>query len=122
MINTSAPAATAPPAEENKDEGAGGENYEQGALDDLTLALQIISDFREGDESGQRKKLVSFLEIDTLLSRVQLFNHAPDYQSALEDLKCVEALCTEFPEKNESTMTSAIFQMGRCTMELSLHE
>ena len=65
---------------------------------------------------------MSFLEIDTLMSRVQLFCHAPDYASALEDLKVVEKLCKEFPEKNESTLCSAVFQMGRCEMDLQRHE
>jgi hypothetical protein len=49
-------------------------------------------------EASERKKLTAFLEIDTLLSRVQLFNHAPDYKSALEDLMLVEALCVQFPD------------------------
>ena len=65
---------------------------------------------------------MSFLEIDTLMSRVQLFCHAPDYKSALEDLKIVEQLCTEFPDKNESTLCSAVFQMGKCEMDLQRHE
>ena len=102
-----------------------GENYEQEALNYLSLALQIIGDFKSssgalsGDDMTERKRIIAFLEIDTFLSRVQLFNHAPDYKSALEDLATVKDLCTEFPEKNESTMTSAMFQMGRCEMELS---
>ena len=111
--------------EENKEEVD--ENYEQGALNYLSLAMQIITDFSSEDsafkgEQSDRKKIMAFLEIDTLLSRVQLFNHAPDYQSALTDLKSVEDLCVQFPENNESTLTSAIFQMGRCAMELNLHE
>ena len=61
---------------------------------------------------------MAFLQIDTLLSRVSLFNNAPDYKSALEDLALVEQLCIEFPDQNEATLTSAIFQMGRCEMEL----
>ena len=59
--------------------------------------------------ASEHKRMTAFLEIDTLLSRVQLFNHAPDYKSALEDLMLVEALCIEYPDKNESTLMSAIF-------------
>ena len=62
--------------------------------------------------------MTAFLQIDTLLARVQLFNNAPDYEQALGDLTVVESLCKKFPEKNESTLTSATFQMGRCEMEL----
>ena len=32
-----------------------------------------------------------------------------DYEAALEDLDKVEKLCTQFPEKNEDTLISAIF-------------
>ena len=75
------------------------DNYEQESLNYLSLALQIISDFSSGEnllegEKAQRKKLLCYLEIDTLLSRVQLSNNAPDYKSALEDLSIVEDLCT----------------------------
>ena len=66
--------------------------------------------------------MTAFLHIDSLLSRATLFNHASDYQSALEDLKVVEQLCLKFPEKNEATLTSAIFQMGRCQVELQHHD
>ena len=73
MINTSA--SPAAPAPVNKDEDAGGESYEQEALDNLSLALQIISDFKEdnnahGGQKSDRKKLMAYLEIDSLLSRV----------------------------------------------------
>jgi len=51
-------------------------------------------------DKAERKKLMSFLEIDALLSRVQLFNHGSDFKSALEDLGVVEALCTQYPDKN----------------------
>ena len=104
MINTTAtnqePVAAPKEAGENNGEGEG---YEQEALNYLTLSLQILSDFTspEGTLSGEaivRKSMTAFLEIDTLLSRVQLFNHAPDYKSALEDLILVEALCVQFPE------------------------
>ena len=61
---------------------------------------------------------MAYLHIDTLLSRVLLFNHASDYNSALEDLALVVQLCEQYPEKNESTLNSAIFQMGRNHMEL----
>ena len=94
----------------------------------LSLALQITGDFSAsadnltGGTVDERRKLMSFLEIDTLMSRVQLFCHAPDYASALEDLKVVGKLCTEFPEKNESTLCSAVFQMGRCEMDLQRHD
>ena len=123
MINTSGPAATA----ENPDQtGAAkeeGESYEQEALNYLSLALQIIGDFCSENTSmtgdvAERKKLTAFMQIDTLLARVSLFNNAPDYKSALEDLAHVEELCVAFPEKNESTLTSTIFQMGRAEMEL----
>ena len=53
--------------------------------------------------------MMSFLEIDCLLRRAELFKQAPDYESALLDLKEVEKLCTEFPDKNEATLISAIF-------------
>ena len=61
-----------------KDANAGQEeeeNYEQESLNYLSLAMQIISDFSTGenlleDERAQRKKIMCFLEIDTLLSRV----------------------------------------------------
>ena len=51
------------------------ENYEQESLNYLSLALQIISDFSSGEnllegEKAQRKKIMCYLEIDTLLSRV----------------------------------------------------
>ena len=81
----------------------------------LSLAIQIIGDFKSNngalsnEDSSDRQKIIAFLEIDTLLSRVQLFSHAPDYKSALEDLEMVKHLCTKFPEKNESTVTSAMF-------------
>lgn len=73
MINTSATAAA--PAQANREEDAGGESYEQEALDNLSLALQIISDFKEDNsapdgQKSDRKKLMAYLEIDTLLSRV----------------------------------------------------
>ena len=73
MINTSANAAA--PAQANREEDAGGESYEQEALDNLSLALQIISDFKEDNsapdgQKSDRKKLMAYLEIDTLLSRV----------------------------------------------------
>ena len=61
---------------------------------------------------------MAFLQIDTLLSRVQLFNHATDYNSVLEDLNHVVGLCEAYPEKNEQTLNSAIFQVGRAHMEL----
>ena len=67
MINTSAASAAAP-AQANREEDVGADNYEQEALDNLSLALQIISDFKE--DSSDRKKLMAYLEIDTLLSRV----------------------------------------------------
>ena len=124
MINTSKPAEPAPASNENgaatKEEG---ESYEQEALNYLSLALQIIGDFSSENvalcgDVAERKKIMAFLQIDTLLSRVSLFNNAPDYKSALEDLALVEQLCIEFPDQNEATLTSAIFQMGRCEMEL----
>ena len=59
-----------------------------------------------------------YLQIDTLLSRVSLFNHASDYKSALEDLNLVVELCEAYPEKNETTLNSAVFQLGRGHMEL----
>ena len=65
-----------------------------------------------------RRKLVSFLQIDCLLRRAELFKQAPDYESALVDLKEVEALCIEFPEKNEDTLISSIFQRGTCQLDL----
>lgn len=124
MINTSGPAAA--PAENPDQTGAAkeeGESYEQEALNYLSLALQIIGDFCSENTSmtgdvDERNKLTAFLKIDTLLARVSLFNNAPDYKSALEDLAHVEELCVAFPDKNESTLTSAIFQMGRAEMEL----
>lgn len=127
MINTGAPAATAN-NDQNEVVGADKKNdeegYEQEALNYLSLALQIIGDFSaEGScleaQRSERKKMMAFLQIDTLLSRVQLFNHASDYNTALEDLAHVVQLCEEYPEKNESTLNSAIFQMGRNQMELS---
>ena len=126
MINTSAPAQTNDENEVAKEGAAapngGDENYEQEALNYLSLGLQIIGDFNSSGDVAERRKLTVFLEIDTLMSRVQLFCHAPDYQSALDDLKVVEGLCTEFPEKNESTLNSALFQMGKCEMDLNNFE
>ena len=83
MINTSGPAATKPSDEENKEEaGEKDENdYEQEAHNYLSLALQIIGDFSEKALSGEKtecKKLMAFLLIDTLLSRVSLATHASD--------------------------------------------
>ena len=122
MINTGeAPAAS------NGEAGAEGKNeeesYEQEALNYLSLALQIIGDFSSENncleaQRAERKKAMAFLQIDTLLSRVQLFNHATDYNSVLEDLNHVVGLCEAYPEKNEQTLNSAIFQVGRAHMEL----
>ena len=105
MINTSKPAEPAPASTENgapaaKEEG---ESYEQEALNYLSLALQIIGDFSSENsilsgDIAERKKLMAFLQIDTLLSRVSLFNNAPDYKSALEDLALVEQVCIELPD------------------------
>lgn len=72
MINTSATLVSQ--AQVNREEDAGGESYEQEALNNLSLALQIISDFKEDksaldDQKSDRKKLMAYLEIDTLLSR-----------------------------------------------------
>lgn len=76
MIDTTAGGAIAG-EEEEKNEGNNAKDesdYEQEALNFLSLALQIIGDFcsNESDESKkqERKKLLAFLEIDTLLSRV----------------------------------------------------
>ena len=83
MINTSAPAQTNDDNEVAKEgataQNGSDENYEQEALNYLTLGLQIIGDFNSSGDSAERRKLTVFLEIDTLMSRVQLFCHAPDY-------------------------------------------
>ena len=82
MIDTSGPATGAAAAAEKIDKKEGGEdeNYEQEALNYLSLALQLIGDFKDVTEKQEeRKKLIAFLEIDSLLSRVTLFTHAPDY-------------------------------------------
>mmetsp|Transcript_25753 Transcript_25753/g.34415 ORF Transcript_25753/g.34415 Transcript_25753/m.34415 type:complete len:133 (+) Transcript_25753:481-879(+) len=77
MINTSAatPAPEAPKEDDKNGEANGDENYEQEALNYLSLALQIIGDFSaEGTcleaQREDRKRLMTFLEIDSLLSRV----------------------------------------------------
>ena len=75
MINTMAkPQEVASAAKEEKKEEEV-ENYEQEALDYLSLAMQIITDFVSENsalkgEISDRKKIMAFLEIDTLLSRV----------------------------------------------------
>ena len=84
MINTSAPAQTNDENEVAKEgaaaqNGSGDENYEQEALNYLSLGLQIIGDFNSSGDVTERRKLAVFLEIDTLMSRVGLFCHAPDY-------------------------------------------
>ena len=89
MISTNQPGKKQPEQQEEekeKDEA----DYEQEAHNFLSLALQILGDFSEkaalSEEKGECRKLMAFLEIDTLLSRVQLAQHASDQKSALEDL------------------------------------
>ena len=86
MINTSGPAVAdkGDAGDELKATDAKDDNdYEQEALNYLSLALQLIGDFSADSgalsgEKSDRKKLIAFLEIDTLLSRVSLATHASD--------------------------------------------
>ena len=85
----------------------------------------MIEDFISSsaeDKMHERRKLLSFLQIDCLLRRAELYKQAPDYKSAIEDLLLVEKMCKEFPEKNEPTMISAIFQKGTCYLDLKERE
>ena len=55
--------------------------------------------------------MTAFLEIDTLLSRVQLFNHAPDYKSALEMLKAQLQALTMTASNGVSTADVPLSEM-----------
>ena len=69
-------------------------------------------------EKENRRKLFIYLEIDAMVRRGELSIQVNDFPFALTDLIEVEKLCTEFPDKNESTLFATIFQKGKCLMDL----
>ena len=82
-----------------------------------------MDDFTNGDhvlEAARpiRRKLFLFVRIDTLFSRADLGKHVGDVEFAKNDFSEVISLCKEFPEKNESTLTSAIFSTGKICLDL----
>lgn len=58
------------------------------------------------------------MKIDTLFIRADLGKHVSDMEFAKNDYLAVVDLCTEFPEKNESTLISAIFSLGKIHLDL----
>jgi hypothetical protein len=57
------------------------------------------------------------MEIDALIRRAELAKHVGDLQFAMSDFEKVISLCEEFPEKNESTLISAVFSLGKCQLD-----
>jgi len=47
----------------------------------------------------------------------ELGKHVGDYNSAKADFKNVISLCEEYPDKNEDTLTSAIFALGKLYLD-----
>ena len=78
--------------------------------------MQIVGDF---STSEARARQMLFLQIDCLLRMAELGKHAQDYASAQEDFKKVIALCEQYPEKNEDTLTSALFNLGKLKLDIS---
>ena len=127
LINTSVPKKEVPANNEASKEVEEEENYEQEALNHFSTCLQIIGDFTQSEgvleaERSARRKAFIYLEIDAMVRRAELSIQVSDYPYALTDLTAVEALCTEFPDKNESTLFATIFQKGKCLMDLQKRE
>jgi hypothetical protein len=61
--------------------------------------------------------MLLFLEIDTRLRIAELGKHVGDHETAFADFKNVVSLCERYPEKNEGTLTSAIFALGKLCLD-----
>ena len=82
-------------------------------MDDFTKGENVLEASRP-----LRRKLFLYARIDTLFSRADLGKHVGDVEFAKNDFVEVISLCNEFPEKNESTMTSAVFSLGKICLDL----
>ena len=58
-----------------------------------------------------------YLEIDTRLRMAELGKHVGDFESAKNDFIQVVQLCKKYPEKNEETLTSAVFALGKLSLD-----
>lgn len=58
-----------------------------------------------------------YLEIDTRLRIAELGKHVGDLEAAKTDFENVIKLCEQYPAKNEGTLTSAIFALGKLYLD-----
>jgi len=61
--------------------------------------------------------MLLFLEIDTRLRMAELGKHFGDLESAKNDFLTVTKLCEKYPDKNEQTLTSAMFALGKIYLD-----
>ena len=110
MINTCQQQPEKPESQQDGDENKDDADLSQDALQNFSLALQIIEDATGGNHATER---LLYLEIDTRLRMAELGKHVCDLKLAQEVFTDVIKLCQQYPDKNEQTLTSAIFALGK---------
>ncbi len=81
----------------------------------LATSLQIVNDITGSDHS--KSDFFLYLEIDTRLRMAELGKQVGDLTSAKTDFEQVIKLCEQYPAKNEATLTSAIFNLGKIHLD-----
>lgn len=77
--------------------------------------MQIIEERTGGDHSTS--DMLLYLEIDTRLRMAELGKHFGDLESAKNDFTTVIKLCERYPLRNEQTLTSAMFALGKIHLD-----
>ena len=91
--------------------------YFNDAVEHLSLALQIVEDFVNSDQTvsaakDRRKYVCRNLLIDTLATRAEIEMFKEQFQDSIADYMRVIELCKTYKEGNERSLASAFYCIG----------